>query len=107
MKMVALIGLFAGLTGNAGEISGTLKQGSSPVREGVVIDVACAGRPGVRAVTDRYGSYRLRVAEQGHCTLTVRHEGHSTALDIDVLGDALRYDLVLQEEGDRYTLRRE
>jgi len=107
LKLVALIGLFAGLNADAGEVRGTLKHGSNPVREGVVIDVTCAGRPRDRAITDRYGSYRLRVAEKGHCTLTVRYEGQSPSLDLANHHYPVPYNLVLQHEGDRYTLRSE
>jgi hypothetical protein len=106
MKLAALIGLFAGLTADA-EVYGTLTHGSSPVREGIVIDVTCANRFRGRAITDRYGSYRLHVPAKGHCTLTVRYEGHSPALDIAVHRDPVTCNLVLQKESREYTLRSE
>jgi hypothetical protein len=105
IKLVALIGLFAGLTADAGEVYGTLTHGSSPVRAGIVIEAMCANRSRSRAITDGDGSYRLPVAKKGHCTLTVRYEGHSPALDIAVHRDRAAYNLVLQREGREYTLR--
>jgi hypothetical protein len=106
IKLVALIGLFAGLTADTGEVYGTLTHGGRSVGAGIVIDALCAGRVRSRAITDGYGSYRLHVGRQSHCTLTVRYEGHSPALDIAMQRDRGTCNLLLQREGREYTLRR-
>ena len=107
IKLVALIGLFAGLVADGGEVCGTVREGQRLVREGVVIDATCAGRPGGRAVTDHNGTYRLHVAAKGLCTLTVRYEGHASSMDVAVATERLAQNLVLEPVGHGYALRTE
>jgi len=54
----------------AGEIYGTIKEGGKPVKGGTKVEVKCA-KGGYSAETDKLGSYRLFVPEQGKCTLSV------------------------------------
>jgi len=107
LKVIALIGLFAGLTADAHVVSGTLKYGRRPVRDGVVIDASCAGRPAGRTVTGRDGSYRLRVAGQGDCRLIVHYQGAAPSLSLPALDQPASHNLVLHDEGRGYSLRSE
>ncbi len=90
----------------AGEIRGTISEGSKPVGAGVSIDVRC-GNNAYSATTDKFGSYRLFVPDKGTCALQVHYQNQSPSREIISFEDSTRYDLVLGKEGGQYVLRRQ
>jgi hypothetical protein len=93
---------------SAGRIFGDLSLGGKPVPAGVKIRVT---RPGASAVadtttTDKVGSYKLMVKEEGKATLTVLWEGKPVEFAVFSNKEAMRYDLVLEKKEGKFTLRR-
>ena len=107
IKLVALVGLFAGLVAEGGEVRGTVKKGATLVPQGVVIDATCDGQPCGRAITDDTGTFRLHVAAKGLCTLTVRYEGHAPSMELAMSTQRLAQNLVLDQIEHGYRLRSE
>ena len=90
----------------AGEIYGSIKEGGKPVKEGVKVEVACAGKT-VAGETDKNGAYRVFAQDEGKCTLTVRIEGEAPSIAVDSFEDSARYNLVLEKKDGKYVLRGE
>jgi hypothetical protein len=90
----------------AGEIYGSIKEGGKPVKEGVKVEVACAGKT-VAGETDKNGAYRLFAEEEGKCTLTVRIGSEAPSIAVDSFEDSARYNLVLEKKDGKYVLRSE
>lgn len=89
----------------AGKIVGSLSEGGKPVAAGVKIDVTC-GTATHAAQTDAYGAFSLVVPEQGKCTLKVNYQGQAPTFDITSYAGSVQYDLILEKQGDKYTLKR-
>jgi len=90
----------------AGEIYGTIKEGGKPVKGGTKVEVKCA-KGGYSAETDKLGSYRLFVPEQGKCTLSVFSIDGSPQMTVNSFEDSARYNLVLEKKGGKSSLRSE
>lgn len=90
----------------AGEIYGTVKEGGKPIKAGTKIEVKCA-RGSYGAETDKLGSYRLYVPEQGKCTLSVKSGGVSPQMIVHSFEDSARYNLVLEQKDGKSSLRSE
>ncbi len=93
--------------GGAPEIYGTLTAGSQDVRQ-VTVRLACGQSRPIQTRTDKYGSYRLRPRQSGHCTLTVDAAGCSRppALDVHAYDKPVRYDLALLNRNGVCSLQR-
>ena len=108
MKQLALvlIALLISASGvMAGEVYGTITQGSKPVAAGVKVEISIAGKV-YAAETDKFGSYRVIVKEKGKCTITVR-VNEETASSADFSYDkATRYDWILQTTDGKLSLQR-
>jgi len=89
----------------AGEIHGTITEGGRSVGQGVSVDIRC-GQKSYSATTDKYGSYRAFIPEQGTCDLHVNYQGQSPSRAIESFEDSVRYDLALEKQGGTYTLGR-
>ena len=92
----------------AGKIFGDISQGGKPLPAGVRVRVT---RPGTNAVadttaTDKFGSYKLLVKEEGKATLTVVVEGKPVEFAVFSNKEATRYDLVLEKKEGKLSLRR-
>ena len=92
----------------AGKIFGDISMDGKPVAAGIKVKVA---KPGAAAVadtsaTDKFGSYKLMVKEEGKTTLTVLYE--KSALEIPVFStkEPGRFDLVIEKKDGKLTLRR-
>ena len=92
----------------AGKIFGDISMDGKPLPAGVKLKLT---RPGTGAVadtalTDKFGSYKLFVKEEGKATLTVIYD--SKALDLAVFSnkEATRYDLVVEKKEGKLSLRR-
>jgi hypothetical protein len=101
-----LLSVFLLTAAVAGQIYGTLWESGKPIRDGVLLEVACGGRI-YQAKTDEYGAYRLLARETGRCTLTVHYAGTQTPpAIIDSYNEAVHYDFDLVKVGGRYQLSR-
>src|SRR6476660_6619305 len=87
----------------AGEIRGTVKVDGKPIGPGVGIEVRCADQ--VYSVsTDKYGTYRLYLPEEGTCQLHVKYQNQTPSREIVSFEGSTRYDLTTANEGDQYVL---
>lgn len=90
----------------AGEIYGSIRQGKRSIGAGTKVEIQC-GRNAYAAETDRYGSYRLYLPEKGRCRLRVQVGARPPSMEIYSYEGSVRYDLVLERQGEKYFLRRE
>ena len=97
---------FSCATAQAGEIYGTVKEGGKPIKAGVKVEVKC-GKGSYTAETDKLGSYRLFVPEQGKCILSVRSGDVSPQMVVHSFEDSARYNLVLEKKDGKSSLRSE
>jgi len=93
-------------TALAGEIYGTVKEGGKPIKAGTKLEVKCA-KGSYSAETDKLGSYRLFVPEQGKCTLSVKASDASPQMTVHSYEDSSRYNLVLEKKDGTSSLRSE
>ena len=95
-------------TAFAGKIFGDISLDGKPLPAGVKVKIT---RPGSSIVadsttTDKFGSFKLMVKEEGKTVLTVMHE--KTPLELAVFSnkEAMRYDLVIEKKEGKPGLRR-
>jgi hypothetical protein len=108
MKAIVVVAFLVALSAAsalAGEIFGTLSEGTKPVDAGVKVDISIAGKS-YAGETDKFGSFRLIVKEKGKCTLTVRYKDQAPSFQLVSYDKAARYDLVLEAKDGKYSLRR-
>jgi len=105
--VIASVALLA-TNASAGKIFGDISFGGKPVAAGVKVKVTKPGGSAVAdtAATDKLGSYKLFVKEEGKSTLTVVYEGKALDLVVFSNKEATRYDLVVEKKEDKLTLRR-
>lgn len=108
-----LLGVLTPFFASAGEIYGTVKLGDAFI-EGAQVTLDCAEADPPPATTDRYGSFRFFVAQNGPCTLTVSYRPSSPDVEISAsiaiasFQSPTAYDLILQQdEGGGYRLVRQ
>ena len=109
MRKIFLLMLCLAVPGTpalAGEIYGTIKEGGKPVNAGTKIEVKCA-KGSFSAETDKLGSYRLFVQEQGKCALSVKSGDAAPQMTIHSFEDSARYNLVLEKKDGKPALRSE
>ncbi len=100
----------------AGRIFGDVKTDGKPVPAGVMITVAIVppaaqgAKPAPVAVdtayTDKFGSYKLNVKQEGKCLLTIAYEKQSASLEVFSYKAATRYDLALETKDGKLSVRR-
>jgi len=93
-------------TALAGEFYGTIKEGGKPIKAATKVEVKCA-KGSYSAETDKLGSYRLFVPEQGKCTLSVKSSDGSPQMTVHSFEDSSRYNLVLEKKDGKSSLRSE
>jgi hypothetical protein len=89
----------------AGEVYGTITDGSRPVAAGVKVEIAASGKV-YAAETDKFGSYRIVVKEKGKCMLTVHLKDQTAALELFSYDRSTRYDWILETKDGKLSLRR-
>ena len=117
MKRILATGLVLALLAAgpaaAGRIFGDITMGGKPVPEGLVVtitqplaakDSTAAGADTTK--TDKFGSYKLTVKEEGKCVLTVVYEKQAVPLEVFSYKEPTRYDLILEMKDGKVTLRR-
>lgn len=92
----------------AGKIFGDISLDGKPVPAGVKIKVM---RPGTSIVTDstttdKFGSFKLMIKEEGKTLLTVVHENKPLELAVFSNKEAMRYDLLIEKKDGKPGLRR-
>lgn len=108
--VILTIGLAAAFSTNAsaGKIFGDIKLDGKPLPEGIKVRVT---RPGTSAVadstaTDKFGSFKLTVKEEGKSVLTVVYDKKPLELAVLSNKEATRYDLILERKDGKLILRR-
>ena len=103
----ALFLLFLGITTQAfaGKIYGSITEGGKPVAQGIKVEVTCGSNP-YSAQTDAYGAFNLFAKDTGKCVLKVAYQGQTPSIEINSFENAVQYDLILEKQGNQYTLKR-
>lgn len=99
------VGVLAAALAGAAEIHGTVSEGGKPVPEGVAVRLDCGGTT-ASAKTDSFGSYSLKTAAGGECTVAVDYKGGSASTKVTVYEKPSKYDLELKQEGGKWSLER-
>jgi hypothetical protein len=113
----ALFVCLAASNASAGRIFGDIKLDGKPVPAGLTVKIAVvppAASPDAKpkpvladtTVTDKFGSYKLGVKEEGKCVLTLLFEKQPVSLEVFSYKDATRYDLILEKKEGKLTLKR-
>ncbi len=103
LMTVVLILLFAALA-IGGNVYGTLTENGKAVAQ-AKLEVTC-GANKYNTETDANGAFKLFVKDQGKCSLAVSHQGQTAAMDINSFEGSVQYDIVLEKQGNQYTLKR-
>ena len=101
----------------AGRVFGDIKVDGKPLAAGVPVwvqrppaDEKKKDAPPPAKVdstaTDKFGSYKLSVKEEGKCFLTIVYEKQTATLEIFSYKDPTRYDLILEKKEGKLSLRR-
>jgi len=128
--------LLSAANADAGRIFGDIKLDGKPVAEGVAVRVtvptageaakegetakegAAAKEGEVKAAakakpvfadscqTDKFGSYKLNVKQEGKCSLVVLFEKQPVSIEVFSNKEATRYDLILEKKEGKLSLRR-
>ena len=104
---------------SAGRLFGDIKQDGKPVPAGLPVKISVAlpaTAPDAKAkpspvvadstATDKFGSYKLTVKEEGKCFLTLVYEKQAVTLEVFSYKEATRYDLILEKKDGKLSLRR-
>ncbi len=119
---LALLVCLAATDALAGRIFGDIKMDGKPVPEGLMMTIAlapAAAKEGAAAApakaapavidttkTDKFGSYKLLVKQEGKCVLTLIYEKQPVSLEVFSYKDPTRYDLILEKKDGVLSLRR-
>lgn len=114
-----LLGCLTAADASAGRLFGDIKLDGKPVPAGLSVTIAVAlppPAPGAKAKpapvlsdstgTDKFGSYKLTVKTEGKCILTLVYEKQPVSLEVFSYKDATRYDLILEKQEGKLSLRR-
>ena len=113
---VMLLTLLWSTSAHAARIFGDIKLDGKPLPEGVLVTLQRAGKPDANGKpvagpidstkTDKVGSYKFTVKEEGKCTLTVLYEKQPVSMEVFSYKEPTRYDLLLEKKEGKFTLRR-
>lgn len=124
MRWIIIVSLtlsicLAASSASAGRIFGDIKMDGKPVPAGLVLKIAVvppasaagtkpAPAPAVvdTTLTDKFGSYKLTVKQEGKCVLTLMYEKQTLTLEVFSYKEATRYDLILEKKDGKLSLRR-
>jgi hypothetical protein len=104
--IIMLLFLFA-VAGQAaaGEVFGTITDGSKPVAAGVKVEISASGVV-YATETDKFGSYRLFVKEKGKCVLTLSLSNQKPSAELFSYDKSTRYDWIVETKDGKLSLRR-
>ena len=99
---------FASTDAVAGRIFGDISLDGKPLPAGVKVQVTKAGAKEVvdETTTDKFGSYKLTMKEEGKATLIVVYDKKPLELAVFSNKEATRYDLVVEKKDGKLNLRR-
>jgi hypothetical protein len=104
--IIVLLTLFlSGSTASAGELYGTITDGSKPVAAGVKVEITVSGKV-YTAETDKFGSYRIVVKEKGKGIFTIHLREQTPAVELFSYDRSTRYDWILETKDGKLSLRR-
>ena len=87
-----------------GEIYGTVKEGVTPVGEGVEMAIVFPDTTYTGQTADR-GRYSICVARVGKCTVRIKYADQNPGAEIYSFEESARYNLILKRQPDgKYTL---
>ena len=108
-----LIALLAAAPASAGRVFGDIRMNDKPlpdsVRVRITAPLAAEAKSGAIAdstLTDKFGSYKLNVKDEGRCILTLVYEKQHVELTVFSYKQATRYDLILERKDGKLSLRR-
>jgi len=108
-----LLALLAAPQASAGRIFGDIRMNDKPlpdsVRVRITAPLAAEAKTGAVAdstLTDKFGSYKLNVKDDGRCILTLVYEKQHLELVVFSYKQATRYDLILERKDGKLSLRR-
>jgi hypothetical protein len=108
MRKTATVGAILAFWASAAfgaEIFGTISEGEKPLPAGAAVKLDCGAAP-ISGVTDQYGSYSLKGAPAGDCTLSVTYKGGTGSLKVTLYEKPSRYDLVVKQEAGKLEIAR-
>jgi hypothetical protein len=103
--MVMIVLLLSASAALAGEVYGTITDGTKPIAAGVKVEVAVSGKVYAGEI-DKFGSYRVVVKEKGKCIFTVRVGDQSPSVELVSYDKSTRYDWILETKDGKPSLRR-
>ena len=102
---VLVVLLLTACLARAGEIYGSISDGTKSVAAGLKVEITVAGKV-YEGVTDKIGSYRIVVKEKGKGKLTIHLSGQSPSSGIVSYDRSTRYDWVVETTDGKLSLRR-
>jgi hypothetical protein len=102
--LAVLVFAFAG-EALAGKIYGSITEGGKPIAQGVKVEVSC-GTNNYAAQTDAYGAFNIFATDKGKCLLKVAYQNQAPSIEVNSYDNSIQYDLILEKQGDQYTLKR-
>ena len=87
-----------------GEIFGDIRSGETYLAE-VPVVLTC-GTEKVNGTTDKEGSFRLKSAGSGKCSLSVTWKNQSPSVEVVVFERATKYRFIVEEAGGKLVLKR-
>ncbi len=120
VSLAVLVSLVAS-DASAGRIFGDIKMDGKPIPAGLRVTIALAAPPDtavakakVKAsptvvdttLTDKFGSYKLTVKQEGKCVLMLQYEKQALTLDVFSYKEATRYDLIVEKKEGKLSIRR-
>ena len=114
--LVLVIAVLSSSSAFGARIFGDLKMDGKPVPAGVRMKITRlitdggktkpAAGPVDSTVTDKFGSYKLTVKDEGKCSLAVSYDKQVATLDVFSYKEATRYDLILEKKDGKLSVRR-
>jgi hypothetical protein len=105
LRIVIIVVALAPAITYAGEIRGAVTLGGKSIGPDVAIEVHCGDKV-YAATTDKYGFYRLFIPETGTCQFQLRYRNQEPSREVISFEDSTRYDMLVEQDGDKYVLRR-
>jgi hypothetical protein len=118
ISLILWVGLAAS-SASAGRIFGDVKVNGKPVPPGIPVVIAVvppAKAEGAKnapapvmvdsTATDKFGSYKLTVKQEGKCILTILMEKQAPTLEVFSYKEATRYDLILEKKDGKLSIKR-
>jgi len=113
---VVLLTMLWSANAHAARIFGDIKMDGKPLPEGVLVILQPVGKPDANGKpvagppdstkTDKAGSYKFTMKEEGKCTLTVLYAKQAVTMDVFSYKDPTRYDLLIEKKEGKLSMRR-